>query len=96
MIGAALWLFHALKNRKELEPFVATLTLFVSCFVGLGISLYPNLVPPKITIWNAASPDGSLRFLLVGASVLIPIIVAYTVYSYWVFRGKIGHDEGYH
>ena len=66
------------------------------CFAGLGISFYPYIVPGALTIEQAAAPDESLGFLLVGAAVLIPIILAYTGYAYWVFRGKIDPEEGYH
>ena len=65
-------------------------------FVGLGISLYPMIVPPDITIWDAAAPRDSQVFLLVGAAVMIPAILAYSGYAYWVFRGKVEHDSGYH
>ncbi len=58
--------------------------------------MYPLIVPPAISIWQAAAPPASQAFLLVGAVVLIPIILAYTGYAYWLFRGKIGHDAGYH
>ena len=93
---AADRLWFGLKNRQEFAPFGATLALFVLCYVGLGISLYPYIVPPNITIWDAAAPDKSLAFLLVGASVLIPVILAYTAYAYWVFRGKTTAGGGYH
>ena len=63
---------------------------------GAGVSLFPYVVPPSITIWDAAAPDESLAFLLVGTAVLIPIILAYTGYSYWVFRGKADSTHGYH
>ena len=53
-------------------------------------------MPPGLTIAEAAAPDSSLRFILVGAAVLIPMILAYTAYSYWVFRGKVRHGDGYH
>ena len=72
------------------------LTLFVLSFIGIGISFYPYMVPPSITIWQAAAPDASLLFLLVGAVVLVPLILAYTAYAYWVFRGKIDPSHGYH
>jgi cytochrome d ubiquinol oxidase subunit II len=54
------------------------------------------MVPPSLTIWDAAAPEESLSFLLAGALVLVPIILAYTGYSYWVFRGKVDPEEGYH
>ena len=68
----------------------------MASYSGLGISIYPYMVPPSITIWQAAAPDESLMFLLVGAVVLLPIIIGYTAYSYWVFRGKTRSGEGYH
>jgi cytochrome d ubiquinol oxidase subunit II len=72
-----------------------SLALFVLTFAGLGISLYPYIVPDKVTIWEAAAPASSQIFMLIGAGVMIPIILAYTGYAYWVFRGKV-RDEGYH
>jgi len=95
-LAAAAWLGLSLHGRRELEPFLATLTLFILCYIGLGISLFPEIVPPSITIWDAAGPDSSLAFLLVGSVVLIPLILAYTAYSYWVFRGKVDPEGGYH
>ncbi|SMQ86205.1 cytochrome bd-I ubiquinol oxidase subunit 2 apoprotein [Devosia lucknowensis] len=92
--GFALW--HGLTHDKHLQPFLAALGLFVLSFIGLGISFYPYIVPGALTIAEAAAPESSLMFLLVGASVLIPIILAYTGYAYWVFRGKIDPEEGYH
>ncbi len=94
--AAALVLFLGLYRRREFSPFLAALTLFVLSYVGLGISFYPYMVPPSITIWSAAAPDASLRFLLVGAVVLIPLILAYTALAYWVFRGKVDMKAGYH
>ena len=94
-LTAAARLVLAVHDRRDTEPFLAALALFVLCYVGLGISLYPTIVPPGITIWDAAAPDKSLGFLLVGALVLVPIILAYTAYSYWVFRGKVA-EGGYH
>ncbi|MFU1479424.1 cytochrome d ubiquinol oxidase subunit II [Roseovarius sp. C7] len=88
--------FAALKAEKDHEPFFAALGIFVVSFVGIGISFYPMMVPPSITLWQAAAPDESLGFTLVGALVLVPLILAYTAYSYWVFRGKVDPEEGYH
>ena len=93
---ASYVLFTGLRDRHEGRPFVAALALFVLCYVGLLISFFPYLVPTSVTLWQAAAPDTSLEFLLVGAAVLIPIILAYTAYSYWVFRGKVGAAGGYH
>jgi cytochrome bd ubiquinol oxidase subunit II len=85
----------ALRRRWEYWPFLIALGLFALGLLGLGISMFPYVVPNAVTIHEAASPHSSLLFMLVGASVLIPIILTYTGYSYWVFRGKTGH-EGYH
>ncbi|GJD64390.1 cytochrome d ubiquinol oxidase subunit II [Methylobacterium frigidaeris] len=93
-ICAALLLL-ALSRGRERWPFLLTLGLFALSLLGLGVSIFPDVVPNAVTIHQAAAPPSSLLFMLVGASVLIPIILAYTGYSYWVFRGKTGH-EGYH
>ncbi len=87
---------RGLKEGRDTWPFLAALSVFVLCFIGIGISFYPNIVPPSLTIWDAAAPDKSLLFLLTGAVVLVPMILAYTVYAYWVFRGKIDPEHGYH
>lgn len=97
LLALAAWqLWSGLRTSKPLQPFLATVSIFILSFVGLLISFYPHMVPPTLTIADAAAPDSSLRFLLVGAAVLIPIILAYTGYSYWVFRGKVHPDDGYH
>ena len=82
--------------RRDAVPFPASIGLFGLCFAGLGIGLYPFIVPGAISIQEAAAPDGSLRFMLVGALILLPMILAYTAYSYWIFRGKVDPDSGYH
>jgi cytochrome d ubiquinol oxidase subunit II len=89
-------LWWGLTRDKHLLPFLAALGLFVLSFAGIGISFYPYIVPGALTIAEAAAPDESLGFLLVGALFLIPIILAYTAYAYWVFRGKVDPAEGYH
>ncbi|WP_416900041.1 MAG: cytochrome d ubiquinol oxidase subunit II [Minwuia sp.] len=96
LIGAAWLLWSGLTRGRDLQPFLAALAIFVLSFVGLGISFYPMMLPPDLTIHRAAAPDESLAFALVGAAILIPIILAYTAYAYWVFRGKIDSDKGYH
>jgi cytochrome d ubiquinol oxidase subunit II len=95
VVIAAIWLFLALRRRRETAPFLISLGLFALTFAGLGISIYPEVVPGRITIWEAAAPANSQAFMLVGALVMVPIILAYTGYAYWVFRGKVGTD-GYH
>jgi cytochrome d ubiquinol oxidase subunit II len=92
--AVALW--RGLTAGRHLLPFLAALGVFVLSFAGLGISFSPYIVPGSLTISEAAAPDASLGFMLVGAIVLFPIILAYTGYAYWIFRGKIDPAEGYH
>jgi len=91
----AILFFLALQHRWERAPFLLTLGLFALSYIGLGISVYPYLVPESITIADASAPASSQRFMLIGTAILIPIIIAYTAHAYWVFRGKVG-AEGYH
>ncbi|MDI3309429.1 MAG: cytochrome d ubiquinol oxidase subunit II [Acetobacteraceae bacterium] len=77
-------------------PFLCALGLFLLSYIGLGISLWPLIVPPDVTIWEAAAPESTQIFILVGAAILIPIILAYTGYVYWLFRGKVQVGQGYH
>ena len=94
--GLAAVLAWGLIARRDSVPFPASIGLFGLCFVGLGIGLYPYIVPRAISIQEAAAPDSSLRFMLIGAVILLPMILAYTGYSYWIFRGKVDPDAGYH
>ncbi|SIQ69589.1 cytochrome bd-I ubiquinol oxidase subunit 2 apoprotein [Paracoccus thiocyanatus] len=97
LVLATAWrLWRGLARGEELAPFLCALGLFVWAYIGIGISFYPMIVPPSLGIAEAAAPDDSLRFALVGTAVLIPIILAYTAYAYWVFHGKIRPEEGYH
>lgn len=97
LVALAAWiLYTGIRDRRDRVPFFAALALFVLSYAGLGISFFPHIVPPSITIHDAAAPDDSLKFLLVGSAVLIPLILAYTAYSYWVFRGKVDAEAGYH
>jgi len=96
LLGCAWGLYRGLVENRDVLPFVSALGFFVLCYAGIIISFYPYIVPPSITIWQAAAPDESLGFLLVGAVILIPVILAYTAYAYWVFRGKVDPEEGYH
>ncbi|MCF7699504.1 cytochrome d ubiquinol oxidase subunit II [Loktanella sp. M215] len=93
---AIYMLFTGLARGHDVTPFLSSMALFVISFIGIGISFYPNIVPPALSIVDAAAPDASLKFALVGTSVLIPLILAYTAYAYWVFRGKLDPDNGYH
>ncbi|AWI86266.1 cytochrome d ubiquinol oxidase subunit II (plasmid) [Alloyangia pacifica] len=94
LCAAGLW--KGLRGGGDRLPFFSALGFFVLGFIGIGISFYPMIVPPSLTIVEAAAPDSSLAFALVGTVILIPIILTYTAYAYWVFRGKIDPSEGYH
>ena len=96
LLGCGWTLHRGLVERRDATPFLASLGVFLLCYIGILISFYPYIVPPSVTLWQAAAPDESLGFLLVGALILIPIILAYTGYAYWVFRGKVDPEEGYH
>ena len=93
----SVWLWHTLSNvQYHILPFVLTLGLVFLGFSGLGISIWPHIIPPDITLWQAAAPPQSQGFMLVGALLIIPVILVYTFWSYYVFRGKIQHGAGYH
>lgn len=94
--AAVLALLYALRRRAEVLPFVLSVSLFLLGYLGLAISLWPYVVPPSITVWQAAAAPSSQWFLLVGALVLMPFILFYTGYTYFVFRGKVRVGEGYH
>lgn len=90
-------ILKACKGEHDKKPFIYTLGLVFLAFIGFMVSLYPYIIPPSITIWEAASPYSSQLFALVGAVILIPIIMIYTAMSYWVFKDKVRvGDEGYH
>jgi cytochrome d ubiquinol oxidase subunit II len=92
---SALGIWHGVERRMERLPFFLTLFLFLLSYIGLAISLWPHIIPPSISIWQAAAPASSQQFLLVGVVIMIPIILTYTGYNYWTVRGKVG-DAGYH
>lgn len=93
VIALALW--GTIKSKRDWLPFVLTLSLFLLTMIGLAISIWPDVIPGRVSIWQAAAPYQSQLFMLIGAVVLVPLILAYTAFSYWVFRGKVGED-GYH
>ena len=94
--GTTAMLLASLANRQDYRPFFLTLVLFALCYAGLGVSMWPYIVPRSITIWQAAAPENSLVFMLFGVALLVPIILAYTAWAYWVFRGKVNPESGYH
>ncbi|SMP77215.1 cytochrome d ubiquinol oxidase subunit II [Noviherbaspirillum suwonense] len=96
VLTATYLLMQAVNRKAHVAPFLCTLALIFLGYSGLGISVWPNIIPPSITIWEASSPPQSQGFALVGALLIIPVILMYTVWSYYVFRGKVRHGEGYH
>jgi len=94
--GVTVLLLKNLAEKRDTRPFFLSLLLFLLSYAGLGISMYPYIVPQSITIWQAAAPRNSQIFMLVGVAVMIPLILAYTGWAYWVFRGKVRAESGYH
>lgn len=92
----AFYLFRAIKRGAHYAPFLLTLSLLFLGYCGLGISIWPNVIPPDISIWEAAGPESSQAFALVGVLIILPVILVYTVWSYYVFRGKVTPDHAYH
>jgi cytochrome d ubiquinol oxidase subunit II len=88
-------LWRGLAKRKLYAPFLASLGIFLLGMIGLGVSMYPMIVPTAVTIWDAAAPARSQWFMLIGVGLVMPLILAYTAWAYWVFRGKVG-THGYH
>jgi len=82
--------------EHDTAPFAATIMLFLLGFLGLVISSFPYLVPPSLTIWQTAAAPASQTFMLIGTLVLLPLILAYTGYVYWLFRGKVSPGGRYH
>ena len=96
VVAIAGLLSRSLAKRQDHLPFILSLVLFIITYAGLGISMWPYVVPQSVTIWEAAAPQSSQLFMLVGVAIMIPIILAYTAFAYWVFRGKVEADAGYH
>jgi len=92
----ALLVWRSLNRQSEAGPFVGAVALFLMSYLGIAISLWPMIVPHRYTLWQAASSESTQAFLLVGTLVLLPVILLYTGWSYWVFRGKVRGDIGYH
>ena len=94
LIAIGEW--EALRRRHELTPFLGAVALFLMSFIGIAISLWPMIVPYRYTLWQAASSASTQAFLLIGTLFLLPIILMYAAWSYWVFRGKTRGPGGYH
>ena len=93
-VAYATW--RALRHGGDYVPFIGAMGLFAMCYLGLGISLFPYIVPYVLTLWDAAAVPSSQMFMLIGTLFLLPIVFMYTGWSYYVFRGKVRSDAGYH
>ncbi|MFW8591098.1 cytochrome d ubiquinol oxidase subunit II [Glaciecola sp. 2405UD65-10] len=94
-LACAVIVMRSVKKKQDGMPFVATMGIFLFSYLGLLVSKWPYIVPPNFTIWDAASSHNSQLFLLIGFLFVIPIVLAYTSWTYWVFRGKV-KEGGYH
>jgi cytochrome d ubiquinol oxidase subunit II len=94
--GLIWYEWRSLNGTSEFAPFIAALGLFAMSYLGIAISLWPMIVPGHFTLEQAAASESTQAFLLIGTLVLLPVILLYTVWSYWVFRGKVRSDIGYH
>jgi len=94
LVGIALivQLFRSLAMEQEIWPFVYTVLLFVVSFAGLGVMVFPAVIPPSITIFQASASVSSLVFMLTFIGVLIPIMLFYNIYNYIAFRGKVSTE----
>ena len=92
-------LYRTLQENRTYQPFFLAIAMFLLGYLGLGVSLFPYIVPPNLTIWQAANTVNSQLFALVGFAIVMPLTFGYTAYAYWVFRGKVAEDvqaSGYH
>ncbi|WP_266182104.1 cytochrome d ubiquinol oxidase subunit II [Dyella humicola] len=96
VVMATAFILRMLKNDPHAGPFLWSLVLIFLGYSGLVISIWPNIIPPSISIWEVAAPTQSLGFTLVGALLIIPMILGYSAWSYYVFRGKVRVGDGYH
>jgi len=95
-VAACFWEWRVLGSSKDAAPFAVAIILFLLSYLGLAISLWPMVVPYHFTLWQAASSPSTQAFLLVGTLFMLPVILMYSGWSYWVFRGKVRRDLGYH
>ncbi|ARP89719.1 cytochrome d ubiquinol oxidase subunit II [Bordetella genomosp. 9] len=91
-----LLLVRTIRGGAHAAPFICALALVFLGYTGLGISLWPHVIPRTVSIWDAAAPPQSMGFALVGALLIVPIILMYTAWGYYVFRGKVRRGDGYH
>ena len=92
----AFLIWRGLERGREFPPFLGAIVLFLLGYLGLVISNFPYLVPPSLTVWQTAAAPASQIFMLLGTLVLLPIILGYIGFVYWLFRGKVREGESYH
>jgi cytochrome d ubiquinol oxidase subunit II len=92
----AWWCWRGIVGGGTLQPFFSAVGIFMLAYSGLVISNAPWLVPPTLTIWDTAAHISSQVFMLIGTTLLLPMVLGYTVFVFWVFRGKLKPGEGYH
>jgi len=90
------WLWRSLARDTHAKPFIAAMGIVAMAYLGLAISIFPMVVPYTFDLWQSAASAKSQAFLMIGTLFLLPIVLGYTVYSYWVFRGKVKAGGGYH
>ncbi|OWT74515.1 MULTISPECIES: cytochrome d ubiquinol oxidase subunit II [unclassified Achromobacter] len=96
LVLAIAGIFRATRRGLDRQPFAYAIGIVFLGFSGLMLSIFPYILPGSMDIWQASSPRSSQGFALVGVIVVLPVILAYTALSYWVFRGKVASDSGYH
>jgi cytochrome d ubiquinol oxidase subunit II len=98
ILGAAglLIVAEGLRRKEHGMPFAGAALVFLSGYLGLGVGFFPAIVPYAIDFRQAANADNALGLMLVGVAIMLPLILGYTAWVYWLFRGKVGGDEGYH
>lgn len=95
-LALAYGVWRWLEKGYEHLPFFGVIGLFLLGYLGIGISIFPYLIPPTLTVWETAAAPASQIFMLIGTVFLLPIILGYIVFVYWLFRGKVREGEGYH
>ncbi len=88
--------WRGLRRRSHLTPYVGAILVFLSGYLGLAAGFFPYVAPYALTFRQAASTDSALTLMLVGVGLMLPLILGYTAWVYWLFRGKVGADAGYH
>ena len=95
-LGGLALIATGLRRRRDGRPFLGAFVVFLSGYLGLAGGFFPHIVPYDLTFRQAASADNALALMLVGVVILLPFILGYTVWVYWLFRGKVSADAGYH